>query len=151
MRSDMALSLAIVTPTEEALRLDCSEVVAPGTTGELGILPGHVPLVTTLTAGALTVVSEGQRSVYAVGPGYAEVDEDHVTVLTEACLAPKAIDLEEARRDLSSAEARMRDGGPNDPAFVEAARDAAWRAPHRRGLATLSRDSSGRPLPTEPA
>lgn len=122
----MPLRLAIVTPREEAVSLDCAEVIVPGQTGELDLMPGHLPLVTTLVPGILTVVVDGKRMPYAVGSGYAEIDDDRVTVLTEACLAPTQIDLDEARSDLESVEKALAGKGPIDDDFDENTRLAQW-------------------------
>jgi F-type H+-transporting ATPase subunit epsilon len=122
----MPLQLAIVTPRAEALAIDCAEVVIPGTTGELDLMPGHLPLVTTIRPGVLTVGKDGRRDHYAVGSGYAEIDDDRVTVLTEACLAADQVDVDEARSDLESAEQAMAGTGPVDDDFDENARSIAW-------------------------
>lgn len=122
----MPLQLAIVTPRAEALAIECAEVVVPGSTGELDLMPGHLPLVTTTRPGVLTVIVDGRRDHYAVGSGYAEVDDDRVTVLTEACLASDQIDVDEARADLQAAEEAMSGSGPADPGFDESSRSAAW-------------------------
>lgn len=122
----MPLRLAIVTPREEALSLECAEVIVPGSTGDIGLLPGHVPLVSTLRPGVLTVVDGSQRRRFAVGTGYAEIDDDQVTVLTEACLGPKQVDADEARTDLEAAEREMAKTGPEDPAFEEHDLGARW-------------------------
>ena len=97
----MALKLEIVTPQEMVYSEDVDSVTLPTTTGEIGILPGHIPLITEVKAGELGVVKEGQLDLLAVDNGFAEIYSDTVSVLTEA-----AIDIEDI--DLASAEAAQR-------------------------------------------
>lgn len=97
----MALKLEIVTPQEKVYSEDVDSVTLPTTTGEIGILPGHIPLITEVKAGELGVVKEGQLDLLAVDNGFAEIYGDTVSVLTEA-----AIDIEDI--DLASAEAAQR-------------------------------------------
>ncbi len=97
----MALKLEIVTPQEMVYSEDVDSVTLPTTTGEIGILPGHIPLITEVKAGELGVVKEGQLDLLAVDNGFAEIYGDTVSVLTEA-----AIDIEDI--DLASAEAAQR-------------------------------------------
>ena len=97
----MALKLEIVTPQEMVYSENVDSVTLPTTTGEIGILPGHIPLITEVKAGELGVVKEGQLDLLAVDNGFAEIYGDTVSVLTEA-----AIDIEDI--DLASAEAAQR-------------------------------------------
>jgi len=61
-----------------------TSIVAPGTEGYLGVLPGHLPLVTSLKAGKLTVVAGERRLHFQIGAGYMEVTPASVIVITEA-------------------------------------------------------------------
>lgn len=114
----MALELKIVTPDSEALRTTCDEVTAPGLTGEIGFGTGHVPLVTALKPGVLTVVSGSQRTVYAIGSGFAEIDAEVVTILTESCQISSKVNVEQARKDIAEAEKALASIGEPDPSFV---------------------------------
>jgi F-type H+-transporting ATPase subunit epsilon len=134
----MPIALAIVTPEKEALALTCDEVIAPGVNGEIGLLPGHVPLITALRPGVLTVIHGGRKSYYAVSSGFAEVDADQVTVLTAACEPADQIDVERARKALSDAEGKLEKLGPEDPGY-DAARFQIERA--RARLDTVDRKS----------
>src|SRR5512143_1939297 len=67
------LTVAVVTPTATVVARDVDEIVAPGVEGEFGLLPGHVPFISALKPGVLTVRDATQRLIYAVGPGYLEV------------------------------------------------------------------------------
>ncbi|MBC9866643.1 MAG: ATP synthase F1 subunit epsilon [Opitutae bacterium] len=97
----MTLKLEIVTPEEKVYSEDVDTVVLPTTTGEIGILPGHIPLITEIKEGELGVIRMGQLDLLAVDQGFAEIFGDTVSVITEA-----AIDIEDI--DLDSAEAAQR-------------------------------------------
>ena len=91
------LKLEMVTPYKRVLSEDIDELAAPGTLGELGILPGHTPLLTTLKVGELTYKKDGETFHVAVNWGYVEVEEDTVTVLVETAELADQIDLERAK------------------------------------------------------
>ncbi len=83
----------------------------PGALGELGILPGHTALLTTLSIGELAYRSDGREHVLAVQNGFAEVAADVVTVLADVAELPSEIDLEAARSDKAAAEAAIKTSG----------------------------------------
>lgn len=113
----MPLELSIVTPDAEALRVTCDEVTAPGISGEIGLLPGHVPLVTALRPGILTVVREGKRIIYAVSTGFAELEGEKVTVLTDSCELASEVDVERSKREREAAEKALETLGEEDDEF----------------------------------
>ncbi len=119
----MALQLAIVTPEAEALTIECDEVVVPGVNGDVGFLPGHLPLITGLRPGVLTVVKGGESSYYAVSTGFAEIDdEDRVSVLTSSFEASEQIDLDVAKAALAEAEKKLVEVSGYDAKFQEVER-----------------------------
>jgi F-type H+-transporting ATPase subunit epsilon len=77
------MNLSLVTPTAVEFHGPVTSVVAPGTEGYLGVLPGHIPLVTSLKPGKLTLVSGGRRRRFEIGAGYLEVTPDSVIIITE--------------------------------------------------------------------
>lgn len=101
------LRLEVVTPRRTVLDLTADEVRLPGALGELGVLPGHTPLLTSLGTGPLTYFDAGHATRMVIQGGFAEVLPDHVTVL--ATLAEKAaeIDLENARSARVEAEGAL--------------------------------------------
>lgn len=119
------LELHVVTPTSAALDVDCDEVIVPGVYGELGFLPGHVPLITALRPGVVTIIRENRRQNYVVSSGFAEIDQNKVTVLTDTWEPASEVDVDRARRALASAEEKLKTLGPDDPGYVEAQRKAA--------------------------
>jgi F-type H+-transporting ATPase subunit epsilon len=110
-----SIELIIVTPEKQLLRESVVEVVLPGAEGELGILPGHAPLMTELGIGELTYrgASGNASGVLAVIRGFAEVLGDRVTVLAETAERAAEIDLARAEAAKARAEKRMASGDPN--------------------------------------
>lgn len=102
------LRLEMVTPYKKVLSLDVDEITAPGTVGELGLLPGHTPLLTTLQIGELSYKHDGKTSQVAVNWGYLEVGDDKVTILVDTAEEADEIDLERAKAALGRAEEALK-------------------------------------------
>jgi F-type H+-transporting ATPase subunit epsilon len=118
-----SIELIIVTPERQFLRESVVEVVMPGAEGELGILPGHAPLMTELGIGELTYRGAGASpsGVLAIVQGFAEVLGDRVTVLAETAERAAEIDVARAEAAKARAEQRLATGDPNmdwDRAFI---------------------------------
>jgi F-type H+-transporting ATPase subunit epsilon len=101
------LLLELVTPERRVLSEEVAEVRIPGLLGELGVLPGHTPLLTALGTGPLAYTQGGREHRLALQGGFAEVLPDRVTVLARVAELPAEIDLEAARRQLAEAEAAL--------------------------------------------
>ncbi len=112
------LKLEMVTPYKRVLSEEVDEVTAPGTVGELGLLPGHTPLLTNLKIGELSYRQGGQNYHVAVNWGYLEVEDDTVTVLVETAEPADQIDLERAKAALGRAEAALKKLAPEDKDFL---------------------------------
>lgn len=91
------IQLEVVTPERRVLAEPVDMVTVPGLGGELGILPGHTPLISQLQTGVLTYVAEGKSSSLHVSGGFVEVREDHVSVLAEVAERPDEIDAARAK------------------------------------------------------
>ena len=117
------LALEVVTPDRPLVRETVDEVTLPGTEGELGVLPGHTPLLTTLKVGVLSYRKGEQRFYVAVSQGFAEVLPDRVTVLAQ--VAERAEDIDVARAESARQRAELRLSKPGPETDVERAR-AAW-------------------------
>jgi len=91
------IQLEVVTPERRVLEESVEMVNVPGLNGELGILPGHTPLISQLKTGVLTYVEDGKSSVLHVSGGFVEVRDDHVSVLAEVAERPEEIDAASAR------------------------------------------------------
>jgi F-type H+-transporting ATPase subunit epsilon len=102
------LNLILVTHAEKLLEVECSDVGLPGRQGDMGILPGHAALISTLRPGELSYQPSagGARRFVAVAPGFCEVADDTVTVLAETAEPAEDIDAAAARteRDELAAE-----------------------------------------------
>ncbi len=104
----MSLTLEIITPDEKVLSTEADQVVLPTESGETGILPGHVPLVTKVKVGELKVLKGGHTEYIAVDRGFAKVMGDTVSVLTEAAIDVKEIDLAEVESAQNRAEQALK-------------------------------------------
>lgn len=98
------IQLEIITPQAVVLTKTVDEVILPGTSGEIGVLPGHLPLMTTLGSGRLIAVSGTERFKFAVHGGFAEVLPNKVVVLTGAGESAEDIDMSRAKEALARAE-----------------------------------------------
>jgi F-type H+-transporting ATPase subunit epsilon len=104
-----SIELIIVTPERQLLRETVVEVTLPGADGQLGILPGHAPLITELGVGELTYQAKnsGASQPMAILSGFAEVLGDRVTVLAEMAERPEEIDVSRAEAAKKRAEERL--------------------------------------------
>ena len=98
------IRLEIVTPERLLLSEDVDEVTIPGMEGYLGVLPGHLPLLTGIGVGVLTYRKGTEKFHFAVNRGFAEVLGDRVIVLARTVEAPKEIDVARAQADKETAE-----------------------------------------------
>ena len=105
------LKLEIVTPEAKIYSEEVSMVTLPGSEGELGIYPNHVPLMTQVHAGEIIVSRNGSEEVLAVGEGFIEVTGDHVAILTDNAANSADIDEAAAEEAKAKAEKRLSEGG----------------------------------------
>jgi F-type H+-transporting ATPase subunit epsilon len=114
--------LSIVTAEREVFSDDVEEVVAPGVEGQLGILPHHAPLMTTLLPGELLIKKGGEESYLAISGGFIEVRPDRIIILADAAERVEEIDIARAEEAKRRAEARLAEHAPGvDTARAEAA------------------------------
>jgi len=102
------LRLEIVTPYGLIFSEEVDEVTAAGSEGEFGVLPGHVPFVTTLRIGMITCKTGKEVKYFFVNWGYAEIDSDKVTVLADSAERSEDIDVERAKAAMQRAEERLK-------------------------------------------
>jgi F-type H+-transporting ATPase subunit epsilon len=88
------LKLEMVTPYKRVLSEEVDDIQAPGTVGELGILPGHTPLLTTLKIGEFRYRKGNEQFHVAINWGYMEVEDDKVSVLVDTAEPADQIDLD---------------------------------------------------------
>lgn len=110
----MPIHCDIVTQDRQLFSGDVDIVVAPGTDGEMGILPHHAPLLTTLNYGVLRVRHWGKEEVFAIAGGVMEVQPDIVTVLADAAESAEEIDVARAEAAKRRAEELLTQGPPPD-------------------------------------
>jgi F-type H+-transporting ATPase subunit epsilon len=115
----MSLTLEIVTPEARVYSDIIDTVVIPTVDGEIGILPGHIPLLTQVADGELRVTKGGQDIFIAVGSGFAQVEGDKVSVLAERAINEEKIDEAAVEEALKRAEAQLKDAEHLDPAEQE--------------------------------
>jgi len=137
MTLSTALALEIVTPEKALVRENVDEVQIPGSQGYLGILPGHTPLLTTLTVGELWYRVGQEKHWLSIAEGFAEVLPDRVTVL--ANIAERAQDIDVGRAEAAKKRAEERLAGPTGDLDVERARIALLRAFVRLQVASRAR------------
>ena len=114
------LSLEVVTPFRTVLNEDVDSVTLPGIEGELGILPEHVPLLTTLDAGIMSYAnSSGGTEAIAVHWGYAQVDGNNVRVLAELAETADEIDLTRAQEAEKKAKELLQSGDSTKSEWVD--------------------------------
>lgn len=130
------LNLTLVTPDKKLLTdIEVEEVFVPGYRGELNILPGHAPLMTTLSTGLLRYRLKGQSDLktVVVSWGYAEVNPNGVLVLAETAERAEEIDQDRALHAWKLASEKV-DSGQLDPENVEKYRRKMHRADVRRSV-----------------
>ena len=103
----MAFNCVIVTPEQQVMDESARQVILPAHDGLIGILTGRAPLLVKLGTGPLEVdLAGGQRQVYFVDGGVAQMKDDRLTVLTDEAVAAGEINAETARAEYASAAAR---------------------------------------------
>jgi F-type H+-transporting ATPase subunit epsilon len=101
------LKLEIVTPDAKTFSDDVEMVTLPGVEGEMGVYPQHVPLMTQLVPGEITVRKDGQDVYLAVGEGFVEITAEKVAILTDMAIRSDQIDEAKAEEVRRQAEARL--------------------------------------------
>jgi len=123
----MSLTLRVLAPDQSVFDGNADEVILPSTTGQLGILPGHVSLLTALDFGVLRVREGNGWKAIALQGGFAEVDADEVTVLVNAAELGSTINAEAASKELDAATAALAkfEGQPSSTDKIKAQQELA--------------------------
>jgi F-type H+-transporting ATPase subunit epsilon len=132
------LELEVVTPDRLVVQEQVDIVMAQGALGEFGILPNHIPLLTTLQPGELRYRKDNKLEYLAVTGGFAEVSNNKVTILAEAAERAREIDVDRAQRARERAEKRLAQ------AKVEAIDYTRAEAALKRSLVRLNIAAKGR-------
>ncbi len=130
-----AITLRILTPERIVLDTTASSIRFPGVDGSIGVLPRHAPMVAALDAGELLYRHEGKEEHFFVSGGFAEVRDNTVRIVTDACERPNDIDVERAIKAGERARERLRSTKAGDAEEVDIVRaEAALRRALQRQL-----------------
>jgi F-type H+-transporting ATPase subunit epsilon len=110
----MPIRCEIVSQDRMVFEGDVDIVVAPGTSGEMGILPNHAPLLATLDLGVVKVRYQGKEDIFTVSGGIIEVQPDIVTILADVAENVREIDIARAEAAKERAENFLVEGPPQD-------------------------------------
>jgi F-type H+-transporting ATPase subunit epsilon len=110
----MPIRCEIVSQDRMVYEGDADIVVLPGTEGEMGILPHHAPLLTTLKFGLIKVRTRGDEQVFTIAGGVAEIQPEIVTVLADAAENVQEIDAARAETARKRAEEALTNVSPED-------------------------------------
>jgi len=110
----MPIRCEIVSQDREVYSGDADMVIVPGIQGEMGILPNHAPLLSTLKYGFLRVRSSGQEQIFTIAGGVIEVQPDLITVMADAAENVREIDVSRAEAAKKRAEEILKQGPPPD-------------------------------------
>jgi len=135
-----SFKLEIVTPQRFIVSDEISELVAPGAEGYFGVLPGHIPFITTLGIGEITYRKASDERHLAVTWGYIEVQGDKVIILAETAERAEEIDTARAERARERAERRLHDWGEGEEGIDFTRAEASLR----RALTRLQVAAKGR-------
>lgn len=119
------LKLEIVTPYGSVFSEEVDEVIASGSEGEFGVLPNHIPFLTTIKIGMLIYKKGSETGFFFVNWGYAEVGPDKVLILADSAERAKDIDVQRAMEAKKRAEERLKQLEKYDQARATASLDRA--------------------------
>jgi len=137
----MPIRCEIVSQDRMVYEGDADIVVLPGMDGEMGVLPHHAPLLTTLKYGIIKVRAKGNEQVFAVAGGVAEIQPDIVTVLADAAENVQEIDVARAEAARRHAEEALAKVNPDDVDTLLALENALRRSNLRLDAAKRFRSS----------
>ena len=103
----MTLTLRVLAPDQSVFDDTADEIILPSTTGLLGVLPGHISMVTAIDFGVLRVLKNGTWDSIALTGGFAEVESNEVTVLVNKAQMGKNIDSAQAEAELEQAKNQL--------------------------------------------
>ncbi|MCL2932067.1 MAG: F0F1 ATP synthase subunit epsilon [Trichodesmium sp. MAG_R03] len=110
----MTLTVRVIAPDKTIWDSEAKEIILPSTTGQLGILGGHAPLLTALDIGVMRVRAENDWIAIALMGGFAEVEEDEVNILVNGAERGDSIDKEAARLAYEEADQRLQTAETGD-------------------------------------
>jgi F-type H+-transporting ATPase subunit epsilon len=103
------LKLEIVTPERRIVDTEADTVTVPTASGDVGLLPGHAPMISALRPGILTYAARGREDRIAVAGGFVEINRDKVSVLADAAETADEVDADAARAARTELERSLED------------------------------------------
>jgi F-type H+-transporting ATPase subunit epsilon len=125
------MQLDVVTPEKAVLSRKVVEVIAPGSSGEFGVLIGHTPFLTTLKPGQIIAKAEDRDIYMAVGGGFAEIIGNRVIILAESAILAEDIEAEAVKAEIDQAEEKLKGLSKDDPEYQR------WESKHRKAEVKL--------------
>ena len=116
----MTLTLRVLAPDQSVFDDTADEIILPSTTGLLGVLPGHISMVTAIDFGVLRVLKNGNWDSIALTGGFAEVESNEVTVLVNKAEMGKNIDSAKAEAELEKAKNQLNQAQDTSPEKIKA-------------------------------
>lgn len=101
------IKVNIVTPDGPVYDSEVNMIIANTATGEIGVLPGHIPMVAPLQVGAIQLKKDGQTEIVAVSGGFLEIRPDQVAILAQSAELSSTIDVNRAKEAVKRAEERL--------------------------------------------
>jgi F-type H+-transporting ATPase subunit epsilon len=132
------LTVEIVTAERRVSQTEVDMIIAPGTEGEIGILPKHAPLLTALNPGVMVLKNDGQEEVLAVSGGFLQVANNRVLILADTAERAEELDEARAQEARASAEAALKEAAKGSMQ-ADAARAALQRSLVRLNVARRRR------------
>lgn len=114
------IKVNIVTPDGPVYDSEVNMIIANTATGEIGVLPGHIPMVAPLQVGAIRLKKDGQIDIVAVSGGFLEIRPDQVSILAQAAEVSTNIDVDRAKEAVKRAEERLNLSKKDDVDFNRA-------------------------------
>ena len=103
------LKLEIISPKEKVFSTEAKQVVLPTESGEIGLLTGHIPMVTQLKLGALKVINDSSQDIFAIKGGFAQLVSDTISILTDEAVAASDLEASEIEQSINAVEKKLAD------------------------------------------
>ena len=103
------LKLEIISPKERVFSAEAKQVVLPTESGEIGVLTGHVPLVTQLKLGVMKVINESSQEVFAIKGGFAQLVSDKISILTDEAVSTNDLEASVIEESINNIKKQLAD------------------------------------------
>ena len=103
------LKLEIISPKEKVFSTEAKQVVLPTESGEIGLLTGHIPMVTQLKLGALKVINDSSQEIFVIKGGFAQLVSDTISILTDEAVAASDLEASEIEQSINAVEKKLAD------------------------------------------